>query len=247
VRVPARSSTELPPAFAPTRATLHRVAAHVLGRRRHDATGRFGLRASPGGLSTPAFGDGPETLRITGGTLVREAGGKCAYRTVAGSTIRELAAFAGTDVEPPFSAGADTPPAGDVDAPLEMDTDAARVLADWYQLGWRVLDEVVASLPVTAEPDVIQLWPEHFDVGTNVGTSNGTRVNLGASPGDALFGEPYLYLGPWGNDRPGDAAYWNAPFGSVLGWSAIGDGPRGVDAGVRFLCTGLQYLSGQRD
>ena len=49
-----------------TREVLHRVAAHVLGRRRYQVSGRFGLRASPGGFATPAFGDGPEVVRIAG-------------------------------------------------------------------------------------------------------------------------------------------------------------------------------------
>ena len=48
-----------------TRLDLHRLCAHVLGRRRFVVSGHFGLRASPGGLATPAFGPEPETLRIT--------------------------------------------------------------------------------------------------------------------------------------------------------------------------------------
>ena len=40
-----------------TRLALQRLAVHVLARRRHAVTGRFGLRPAPGGLATPAFGD----------------------------------------------------------------------------------------------------------------------------------------------------------------------------------------------
>ena len=55
------------------------------------------------------------------------------------------------------------------------------------------------------------------------------RANLGASPGDAYEPEPYLYVGPWGPERPGDPGYWNAPFGAVL--------RRGELAGLRGTTT----------
>jgi hypothetical protein len=64
--------TRLPDALNATRRTLHRVAAHVLGRGRCEVCGRFGLRASPGGFATPAFGAGPEALRVAGDAIVRE-------------------------------------------------------------------------------------------------------------------------------------------------------------------------------
>ncbi|TML41944.1 MAG: hypothetical protein E6G27_05890, partial [Actinobacteria bacterium] len=60
--------------YTSTRQGLHRVAAHILSRRRFDVSGRFGLRAGPGGIATPSFGDGPETIRVAGTTLVRETG-----------------------------------------------------------------------------------------------------------------------------------------------------------------------------
>ena len=41
--------------LVPTRRALHRIAAHVLGRRRYQVAGRFGLRASPAGFATPAW------------------------------------------------------------------------------------------------------------------------------------------------------------------------------------------------
>ena len=38
------------------------MATHVLARRRHAVSGRFGLRATPGGIGTPAFGP-PDAAR----------------------------------------------------------------------------------------------------------------------------------------------------------------------------------------
>ena len=53
------------------------------------------------------------------------------------------------------------------------------------------------------------------------GAGEGERVNLGGSPGDQHFPEPYAYVGPWGPARPGDPGFWNAPFGAVLPWQAL--------------------------
>jgi hypothetical protein len=61
----------LPPAFAATRALLHRAAQDVLSPARERVTGRIGLRATPGGFGTPPFGDGEE-VRIEGAELVHQ-------------------------------------------------------------------------------------------------------------------------------------------------------------------------------
>jgi hypothetical protein len=230
--------------LAHTRGALHLVAAHVLGRRRHEVSGRFGLRASPGGFATPAFGEGPEALRIADGVLVRDTGAETATLAVAGSTMRQLITFAGADPGRAFSAGAGTPALGDLDEPLAIDRPAAAFLADWYTLGARALDRVLGGLGGTADPATVQLWPEHFDLGTNVVTPSGGRVDLGASPGDDGIEEPYLYVGPQGADRPGDPAFWNAPFGAVLRASDLSGVPDAVGAGVAFLRIGLDKLAG---
>ncbi len=226
-----------------TRQALHRVAAHVLGRRRFEVSGRFGLRASPGGIATPAFGDEPEVIRLSGVWLLRELGGLSAVTAVAGATMRELVGFVGADVEAPFSSGEATPPLGDPDAPIEVDASAAATIADWFGLGWRVLDEVLASLPASAEPATIQLWPEHFDAATHVGLPSGHRVNLGFSAGDGSEPEPYLYVGPWTPERPGNPEYWNAPFGALMRASEIGAGPDAPRRCVDFLRAGLANAS----
>jgi hypothetical protein len=199
-----------------TRGELQRVATHVLARRRHDVTGRFGLRATPGGFGTPAFGppDTVEVVRVAGTTLVHEVGGETVAVALDGSTLRSLAGVVGVDLSVEFHAGNDTPPLGDPDEPLHVDATEATAVADWFDLGWRALDAV--GVPHST----IQLWPEHFDVGCAVAD----RCNLGASPGDSFSEEPYLYVGPWAaDDRPGDPAFWNAPFGAVLRRSDLGD------------------------
>lgn len=229
------------PDLAATRRELQRVATHLLARRRHDATGRFGLRATPGGFGTPAFGppEAVEAVRVAGTALVHEVGGDATSTSLVGATLGELAVVVGVDLTAPFSAGHDTPPLGDVDAPLEIDGGHAAAIADWFDLGWRAID---AAATAAGRPSTTQLWPEHFDAGASVPVGPGAddRTNLGASPGDGFHDEPYLYVGPWGAGRPGDAFYWNAPFGAVLGRGDVGS----LDEAVAFFRRGLDLLQG---
>jgi len=108
-------------------------------------------------------------------------------------------------------------------------------------LGWRVLDTVVSELPAKWTQSTVQLWPEHFDLGTGLdcGRGDGDGVNLGFSAGDAFSEEPYAYVGPWGPERPGDPAFWNAPFGALATRSQAGD----VPTCVAFLRSGLARLT----
>ena len=227
--------------YATTRTELHRVATHVLARRRYSLTGRFGLRATPGGFGTPLFGD-DEVLRLDGASLLRErrVDDRAITTTHAldGATLRALAAFADVDLDAEFSAGQDTPDLGDADAPLRVDTDSVALMAEWYRRGAQAIDECVAGLGDAGDAGVAQIWPEHFDLGIDVAAGSG-RTNLGVSPGDGFSAEPYLYVGPWSADRPGDAAYWNASFGALATWSKIPD----AGAAAAFFGRGLGYLA----
>ena len=122
------------------------------------------------------------------------------------TTVRAAAAFVGVALSAHPPVGHDLPPF-EPDRHLEIDVDAAAVLADWWALG----DEVLATL---GEP---QLWPEHFDLAITVELPGGVGVNVGFSPGDAGHDAPYVYVGPHDAahfDR--DDPYWNAPFGALL-------------------------------
>jgi len=228
--------------YATTRTELHRVAAHVMARRRFDVTGRFGLRVTPGGFGTPLFGD-DEVVRLDGAALLRERRvddrAVTATHTLAGATLRELAAFAEVDLAAEFSAGSDTPDLGDPDAPLQIDAASIAVLAEWYRKGAQAVDDCVARLGDAGDAAVAQIWPEHFDLGMDVAVG-ANRTNLGVSPGDGFSTEPYLYVGPWSADRPGDDAYWNAAFGALARWSEIPD----AAAADAFFARGLDLLAG---
>ena len=168
-------------------------------------------------------------MRVSGGLLIAESGatGAASTRTAAidGATLTDLAVVAGVDLTIELSVGHDTPPLGDVDAPISIDPVAADVVGRWFGVVAAALDRTLAGLEADAAPSMAQLWPEHFDVALDAAfdpSSPGERrVNLGGSAGDASHEEPYLYAGPWTDDRPGDPGFWNAPFGAVLGWSEV--------------------------
>jgi hypothetical protein len=241
--VPTTLSRAVPESYATTRTSLHRVAAHVLARRRHAVTGRFGLRVTPGGFGTPLFGDPEheEVLRVSGAWLVREHRGDGVHTDVLaldGASLGSLAAAIGVDLHPEFSVGTDTPALGDIDEPLAVAADAVGVMADFLSVGAAAIDRVLAARGCETSPIVAQIWPEHFDLGLDV-AGGGSRVNLGASVGDDHHADPYVYVGPWGSDRPGDPDYWNVGFGALLGYDAVAAAPDPVEVVVAFMLRGL--------
>jgi len=149
------------------------VAEEVLKPARERVSGRFGLRALPGGFGTAPFGDVMQ-VHVDGTDLV--------FRD--GTAVRR---------EP-------------IDS---IDPDSAAALASWFAFGAGVLEELRAETPVQQHPTPPQLWPEHFDVAIDLGVeANGFRAGYGASPGDELHPEPYLYVVPWSARTGGEL--WNA-------------------------------------
>ena len=234
----------LPTTFLDDRAVIQRIVVHLLARARAQSTGRIGLVPTPGGIGTPAFGEEFTVVRLTHAGLAVDTGSTTTITPLAGATLASLATAAGADLAADFSAGTDTPPLGNIDEPLHFDPATLTALGAWHALGWQILDTTMARLPESARPARTQLWPEHFDVGTNVATGPGEndRANLGTSPGDSTHALPYLYLGPWGADRPGPSAYWNASFGAVLSYADLATAADPVITGTEFLLTGLAYL-----
>lgn len=232
-----------------TRSELQRIATHIAARAQHPATGRIGLRVSPGGFGSISYGDGNTRLRMSGTTLIWESSTSKSARgiSVEGATLRQLADFADVDLSTEFSAGSDTPPVGDVDAPLVLDPDGADQIAAWFDLTARALDVVVGTAPPWSDASIPQLWPEHFDVAIDLAfdpaAPSERRVNLGGSTGDADHPVPYLYIGPWTTERPGDPAFWNAPFGAVLDADHVDSADDRLSAAVEFFRSGLSMLT----
>ncbi len=227
--------------LAPTRRELQRVATHVLARARAAHGGRFGLRATPSGIGTPLFGPDDTALRLTRSALVREHqgadGATAEVLELPGRTLADAAAFAGADLAVPFAPGGEAPAVGDPTVPLVLDPSSAAELLAWFATGARALD---ALLPELTDPTAAQVWPEHFDLGLAATTGSG-GVTLGASPGDDGVPEPYVYVAPWGPGRPGDADFWNSPFGAVVTRAELG-GADTVGGAVEFLHRGLALL-----
>ena len=104
---------ELPEAYSTTRVALHRLATHVLARRRAALCGKFGLRATPGGIGTPACGPEHEVVRIAGTRLIREISGPISHTSsleLTSATLLDAADLVGVDLTEPFEAGPDSPP-----------------------------------------------------------------------------------------------------------------------------------------
>ena len=160
-----------------------------------------------------------------------------------GASLAELAAFAGVDLTGVLDVGHDTPRVGDAHAPIALDDADATDVCDWFQQAAAMLDRVLAALPDSATPTLPRLWPEHFDVAVESQAQPDLRVNLGGSPGDGSSGEPYLYVGPWTADRPGDADFWNASYGAMRTRSQLAADSGGlVAAGAAFLLDGYGRL-----
>jgi hypothetical protein len=243
---------QLPDDWPTQRETLRRIATHVVAQAQQQVTGHFALMPLPGGFGTPQFGIDRQRVRLAGGSMYIErapsdgtGNATTTVHMIAGSTLGELCAAAGVEPDAAFSVGHDTPPAGALDEMLMLDSDAITVLGDWFLLGQRALDVVLASLP-DPQASVVRLWPEHFDVGLDIAVDNrskpGVRTNLGAAAGDEFHQEPYLYVAPWDADRPGPADFWNAPFGATLGFGDLDVSENPLAAATEFFLHGIAYL-----
>jgi hypothetical protein len=206
---PARLQTA-PPTLIPTRLALHALAAQTISPARQAVTGKIGLRATPGGFGTPAFGDLQDVLRVEGTELVAETDG----------TTRDRAPIPGAD-------GA-----------------AAAFLADWYAFGAAVLIALRDRAGEGAEPSLIQLWPEHFDIAVELGaTAEGGRATYGFSPGDDEHPEPYAYVSAWTEPAPGPL--WNATAfkGAELPYAELADALDPQAVALAFMTERLTALT----
>lgn len=242
--------TPLPDDWPDQRDTLHHLAAHLLAQARQRHDGMFDLVPSPGGFGTPPVGADRERIRLVGGSMfvervtgstIRDSRATTTVSTVAGRTLASLCDEIGFEPRADFWVGHDTPAVRDLDAGIMLDGSATWLLGEWFLLGQRVIDEVVASLP-TPDPSVGRLWPEHFDYGLDLLASPTARCNLGAAAGDGFHAEPYLYVGPHGPERPGPSDFWNAPFGAVLPFGDLDAADDPMRSALEFMMTGITLL-----
>jgi hypothetical protein len=228
----------LPDSFVATREGLHRVAERLVApaRKPHN---EIALHPTPGGFGTPEFEFEGQRLqvRVQGVELVLTRDGEGAR-----TRLRSLAAGAAL-------LGPGLLPDGmpDDEAPLALDPEAARVLADFYAFASQVLERLRDGMGAEDEPTATVLWPEHLDVAFEAGSeAQGERGTYGASPGDADHDEPYLYVGPWAPGVSGDL--WNATGfkGAELGYAELRAADDPEAAAHEFMRSRYVALTGER-
>lgn len=230
-----------PASLSDTRVALHRLAAYVIAPVRYRATGRFGLRSTPGGFGTPEF-EG-RRVRVEGLELIDEVDG--AERRQPITTLQAASEFLGGAVDPDTAAEHDSPSLGDANAPLDIDADSSALLGQWFEMAFDAL-RLVAADEASVDASEPQLWPGHFDPAIEVGDED-HRGSYGASPGDHSIDEPYLYLSIWYPDRIGvdvSAEIWNAPAftGSMLKLSDFPEDADPVEVAANFWRTSRDAL-----
>ena len=180
----------LPPAFRTTTEALHRLAVYVVSPAQRLANGEIIMRATTGGFETFEFNG--RRISVRDDRLVVDG---LAHPI---TTLRAAAHAAGIEPDIGQEELFDVPPPGDLDAPLEVDPEAAHALGDWYELATDLLEELRSEAEPVDDPTIVRLWPEHFDIAIDLGDeAAGRRATYGASPGDRHHAEPYLYVSPW--------------------------------------------------
>jgi hypothetical protein len=192
-----------PATYAATRLSVHRLACYVIGPAAGAALGPDAVTLVPvaGGIGTPPFGPEGTALGVDGTELVR--GDEREPIT----SLNAAGRFAGVTPDVSLESRLDVPPAGDLDAPLEVDAEASRLLGGWLGDAFAVLEGLAASAKPEDDATHPRLWTEHFDAAIDLGAGE-RRGTYGASPGDHNHPTPYLYATIWAG--PPDDAFYDA-------------------------------------
>ena len=231
----------VPDGFAPVRTDLHRLAFYVMSAARHSVNGKIGLRWCKDGFGTPFFGPDVQ-VRLEGTELVVQAAGS--VHCAALSSLSEAATLVGVPLDGDRGQGFDVPELDDPDRPLAVESHHVAFAADWFGFVTSVLEELRVGVGPGAAPSRVQLWPEHFDVATEIAAADGSqRAGFGGSPGDAAHPEPYVYVTPWaGIER--STAFWNeeAFDGASVGHADLLAAGGQRQAALDFFAEGLRIL-----
>jgi hypothetical protein len=226
---------EPPPKLEETRLALHAVAERVVSAARHRATGNeIALRWYPGGYGTPPFADdrGARVVRVDCVELVDSCDGS--DRRDALTSLRATGKLVGDLVDAHELS----------DDRLALDEDAARFLSDWFCFATLVIAQLRVDATPELDPGWVQLWPEHFDVATELGREDrGQRAAYGASPGDEEHPEPYIYVAPW--SAPPEGELWNASAfkGAELSYRELLSASDPAQAAAEFFDARLRALT----
>lgn len=227
--------------YEKSRNHLHQLAFFALSPARYREVGRMGLTSTSRGFGTPPFAG--NVARVERDQLIWESGGNLATQTI--TTVRAGAAFCGGDYEPVWYEDFHDPLSPiDPDTALEVDPDDSLLIGDWFRFGFDVLNGLGTRGNDADDVSEVQLWPEHFDAATEVGSQDaGQRASYGASPGDGGIPHPYLYVAPWSEVDKSDG-YWNAEHfgGSVLRYDELAAADDPEEAAAEFFWVGYQRL-----
>jgi hypothetical protein len=226
--------------LATTRQSWHAVAEHILASPRLRTDGRIGLVPTEDGFGTPVLP--PDTAaRVAGDTLVLTRSETSTTFPI--TTLRAAGDAIGIEPGAPADVYTPTTPL-ELDAPLLIDAADAAALAAFFCLGETALLELAASAGPDDAPSTTTLWPEHFDVGLDVGDeARDARGTFGASPGDAKHAEPYAYVTHWA--ELAEDPFWNDPVfgGASCTYTELAATPD-ADAALRdFFARGRDLLS----
>jgi len=222
----------LPGRLVASRLALHRLAEGVIAPARRNANGKIGLRFTRGGFGTPFFAADVQ-LRVHGEMLIVQAGED--ERSAPITTLAEMAAHVGPEL---------LPEAPEDSAPLEVDRACSVFLGEWFGFAASTLEELRAGAADALEPSRVQIWPEHFDAAIEIGAeSSGRRAGYGASPGDELHPQPYLYVVPWGEVPAGELWQATAFRGAELSYPALLAAEDQREAALRFFRERLDALT----
>ena len=234
-----RRLAPLPSEFETTRAALHQLAFFAIAPKRFAATGKLGLRYTSGGFGTPFFGN-DEQVRIERGLLVHQTADH--LRSTPVTTVAAAASFLGLEYRAEWFEGFHDPlQPVDPDMPLAVDADSAAALGDWFGFGTHVL-ELARSTPGAIGVSRVQLWHEHLEPAFEMGPDS-HRASYGASAGDAVHPEPYLYVAAWGTIDRTDP-YWNDDTfnGASLAYADLLTADDPYQAAVSFFRAGYERL-----
>jgi hypothetical protein len=126
------------------------------------------------------------------------------------ASLEAAAVAAGAELGAPPVYEAQT--ALDTHSPLVLDASEAARLGRFLAFASEALEQFRRQV-ADRHPTIVQLWPEHFDLGFAA-----SEINYGASVGDADHDAPYLYVGPWTLPPPAGPE-WNETWGASLTWS----------------------------
>jgi len=230
----------LPASFVAGRNAMHALAEHVLAPARYRVDGHIGLVPTAGGFGTPTFGEGDRD-RVDGIELVHERPGTTTRVGI--TTLGAAAQFVGVTLGEPTGVYTPRTPCAP-DLSIALDVDSAHALAAWIAFAESLLVDL--REPYAAhDPSSATLWPEHFDLACDIGDeAAGTRATYGASPGDEVLDQPYLYVAPW-DKRRRTGRFAEYAFGAAVTYEELQAATDTKGAGLDFFLEGAALLVGQ--